>query len=79
VPLPVSRAFAPSIDTPAHVQHAEDLGYDRAWLYDSPALYHDVFMTLARTAERPSGIRARRTRPQWSKSAARPSTTTKRR
>jgi 5,10-methylenetetrahydromethanopterin reductase len=52
----VSCAFAPSLQTPAHVRRAEDLGYDRAWLYDSPALYHDVFMTLARSAERTTTI-----------------------
>ena len=31
---------------------AESLGYERAWLYDSPALYPDVWVTLARVAER---------------------------
>ena len=35
---------------------AEDLGYARAWLYDSPALYHDVWVTLALAAERTSRI-----------------------
>ena len=37
---------------PDHVALAEHLGYARAWLYDSPALYHDVWMSLARCAER---------------------------
>ena len=40
------------MDTPDHVALAEELGYRRAWLYDSPALYPEVFMTLARCAER---------------------------
>jgi 5,10-methylenetetrahydromethanopterin reductase len=35
---------------------AEELGYARAWCYDSPALYPDVWMTLALAAERTSRI-----------------------
>ena len=35
---------------------AETLGYKRAWLYDSPALYPDVWMVLTRCAERTSRI-----------------------
>ncbi len=35
---------------------AEELGYKNAWLYDSPALYPDVWMTLALAAERTSRI-----------------------
>lgn len=52
----ISAAFPPAIDTPEHVALAEQLGYERAWLYDSPALYHDVWMTLARAAERTERI-----------------------
>ncbi len=52
----ISCAFATSMDTPDHVALAEELGYRRAWLYDSPALYPEVFMTLARCAERTSRI-----------------------
>jgi len=52
----ISCAFAPSMDTPDHVALAEAMGYRRAWLYDSPALYPDVWMTLARAAERTSTI-----------------------
>jgi len=44
------------MDTPEHVELAEQLGYRRAWLYDSPALYPEVFMTLVRCAERTSRI-----------------------
>jgi 5,10-methylenetetrahydromethanopterin reductase len=54
--LKISCALAPSIDTPEHVKLAEQLGYQRAWVYDSPALYHDVFMTLARSADRTTTI-----------------------
>src|SRR4029077_8068143 len=50
--MDISCAFATSMDTPEHVVLAESLGYHRAWLYDSPALYPEVFMTLARCAER---------------------------
>jgi len=56
VTLTISCAFAPRADTPEHVELAERLGYRRAWLYDSPALYHDTFMTLARCADRTSTI-----------------------
>ncbi len=54
--LAISAAFAPGHDTPDLVALAEDLGYARAWLYDSPALYHDVWMTLALAAARTSRI-----------------------
>jgi 5,10-methylenetetrahydromethanopterin reductase len=52
----ISCAFATSLDTPEHIALAEHLGYRRAWCYDSPALYADVWMTLARAAERTSVI-----------------------
>jgi 5,10-methylenetetrahydromethanopterin reductase len=35
-----------------HARIAEDLGYKRAWFYDSPALYPDVWTQLCRAAER---------------------------
>jgi 5,10-methylenetetrahydromethanopterin reductase len=54
--MDISCAFATSSDTPAHVELAEELGYRRAWLYDSPALYPDVWMVLGRCAERTSRI-----------------------
>jgi 5,10-methylenetetrahydromethanopterin reductase len=54
--MDISCAFATSSDTPAHVQLAETLGYRRAWLYDSPALYPDVWMVLSRCAEQTSRI-----------------------
>ncbi|MFZ1162767.1 LLM class flavin-dependent oxidoreductase [Mycobacterium sp.] len=54
--MDISCAFATSSDTPAHVELAESLGYRRAWLYDSPALYPDVWMVLTRCAERTSRI-----------------------
>ena len=54
--MEISCAFATSSDTPVHAQLAETLGYKRAWLYDSPALYPDVWMVLSRCAERTSRI-----------------------
>jgi 5,10-methylenetetrahydromethanopterin reductase len=54
--MDISCAFATSSDTPAHVEFAEALGYGRAWLYDSPVLYPDVWMILSRCAERTTRI-----------------------
>ena len=54
--MDISCAFATSSHTPVHVELAETLGYKRAWLYDSPALYPDVWMILTRCAERTSRI-----------------------
>ena len=54
--MDISCAFATSSDTPAHVELAETLGYRHAWLYDSPALYPDVWMVLTRCAERTTRI-----------------------
>ena len=54
--MDVSAAFATSLDTPAHIAEAERLGFRRAWCYDSPPLYPDVWMTLALAAERTSVI-----------------------
>jgi 5,10-methylenetetrahydromethanopterin reductase len=54
--LQLSCAFATGPDTPDHVAIAESLGYAHAWLYDSPALYPDVWMTLALAASRTTRI-----------------------
>src|SRR5689334_15163953 len=54
--IDVSVAFPPGRATPDHVALAEKLGFRRAWLYDSPALFHDVWMTLALAAERTTRI-----------------------
>ena len=54
--LDISCAFATSMATPDHVEAAEALGYKRAWLYDSPALYPDVWMILGECARRTSTI-----------------------
>ena len=52
----ISCGFPPGPDAADHVAEAEGLGYHRAWLYDSPALYGDIWMHLARAAERTERI-----------------------
>lgn len=42
--------------TPDHIVLAEELGYRRAWCYDSPAVLPDVWMILALAATRTSTI-----------------------
>jgi 5,10-methylenetetrahydromethanopterin reductase len=54
--MDVSCAFATSLSTPEHIVLAEELGYRRAWCYDSPAIYPDVWMVLALAAEKTSTI-----------------------
>ncbi|MGQ4390200.1 LLM class flavin-dependent oxidoreductase [Streptomyces sp. SAS_270] len=50
--LDVSASFATTLDTPEHIRIAEELGFGRAWLYDTPQQSPDVWMTLALAAER---------------------------
>lgn len=52
----LSCGLAPSPQAPAHAALAEDLGYERAWFYDSPALYGDVWVAIARALDRTSRI-----------------------
>ncbi|HEY5153579.1 MAG TPA: LLM class flavin-dependent oxidoreductase, partial [Acidimicrobiales bacterium] len=54
--MDISCGFAPSAAAPDLVAVAEELGYARAWMYDSPALYGDVWVALTRAAERTSRI-----------------------
>ncbi|HTY55452.1 MAG TPA: LLM class flavin-dependent oxidoreductase, partial [Candidatus Binataceae bacterium] len=54
--LTLSCAFATSSESHEHARIAEQLGYTRAWFYDSPALYPDVWVQLCRAAERTSRI-----------------------
>ena len=44
-------ALPPSRDFPSHARLAEELGYTRVWAFDSPALYGDVWVALARAAD----------------------------
>lgn len=54
--MDVSCALATSLNTPEHIAEAERLGYARAWCYDSPPLYPDVWMELALAATKTSRI-----------------------
>jgi len=54
--MELSCALATSMATPDHIAEAERLGYRRAWIYDSPALYPDPWMALALAAVRTSTI-----------------------
>ncbi|MGW5150571.1 LLM class flavin-dependent oxidoreductase [Rhodococcus koreensis] len=49
--MKMSCGFATSLESPEHVRIAESLGYERAFFYDSPALYPDVWVQLCRAAE----------------------------
>ena len=55
----ISCALNCSSDSPEHARIAEDLGYTRVWIYDSPALYTDVWVQLCRAAERTVAHRPR--------------------
>jgi 5,10-methylenetetrahydromethanopterin reductase len=54
--LTLACAFATSDQSHEHARVAEDLGYARAWFYDSPPLYPDVWVQLCRAAERTKKI-----------------------
>jgi len=54
--MDISCALPPGPAVVDHAVLAEQLGYRRCWIYDSPALYPDVWVTLARIAERTSRI-----------------------
>ena len=49
--MKISCGIVPSLDSVEQATLAEELGYDRAWLYDSPAIYADIWVTMARIAE----------------------------
>ncbi|MEV7043642.1 LLM class flavin-dependent oxidoreductase [Amycolatopsis sp. NPDC051061] len=54
--MDVSCAFPTALDSPEHIAVAEELGYRRAWVYDTPQQSPDVWMTLALAAERTERI-----------------------
>ena len=54
--MKISAQFATSLDSPEHIVAAEQLGYDRAWLFDTPHESPDVWMMLALAAERTTRI-----------------------
>jgi 5,10-methylenetetrahydromethanopterin reductase len=49
--MDVSVAFPPGRDLVDFAALAESLGFKRVWVYDSPALYEDVWISLAEIAE----------------------------
>ncbi|MGK5115343.1 LLM class flavin-dependent oxidoreductase [Geodermatophilus sp. CPCC 205506] len=55
--MEINAVFAPAIDTPDHIAIAEELGYQRAWVYDVPLSYADTGITLGLAAARTSRIR----------------------
>src|SRR5215475_14190121 len=56
MPLELSCTVAPSPESHEHARIAEALGYRRAFFYDSPPLYPDVWVQLCRAAERTERI-----------------------
>lgn len=54
--MEVSCAFPTALDSPDNIALAEQLGYDRAWIYDTPQQSPDVWMTLALAAQRSERI-----------------------
>lgn len=54
--MDVSCAFPTAFESAEHIALAERLGYDRAWLYDTPQQSPDVWMVLAQAAQRTSRI-----------------------
>jgi 5,10-methylenetetrahydromethanopterin reductase len=54
--MDISCAFPTTLDSPEDVALAEELGYERAWLYDTPQQSPDVWMTLALAAQRTQRI-----------------------
>jgi 5,10-methylenetetrahydromethanopterin reductase len=50
--MDISYATPTTLDSPEHAAVAEELGYERAWFYDTPQQSPDVWMTLALAAER---------------------------
>src|SRR3954469_14625697 len=54
--LQISCAFPPGPHIVDHIVEAENLGYERAWLFDSPSLYGDIWVIAALAAQRTSRI-----------------------
>jgi 5,10-methylenetetrahydromethanopterin reductase len=54
--MDISVGFPSGLRTPDLIARAEQLGYHRAWCYDAPAAFGDVWMTLARAADRTTRI-----------------------
>src|SRR5689334_1486704 len=55
-PMHVSCAVPSSLASPDEVALAEELGYHRAWFYDTPQQSPDIWMLMALAAERTERI-----------------------
>lgn len=55
--MEINCVFAPAIATPDHIVLAEELGYERAWVYNVPVSYADTGITLALAAAHTTRIR----------------------
>jgi 5,10-methylenetetrahydromethanopterin reductase len=54
--MKISCAFPTTLESHEHIALAEELGYEFAWLYDTPQQSPDVWMMLALAAERTERI-----------------------
>src|SRR3954462_11968394 len=54
--LQISCAFPPGPHIAIHISGGGILGYERAWLFDSPSLYGDIWVIAALAAQRTSRI-----------------------
>jgi 5,10-methylenetetrahydromethanopterin reductase len=54
--LRLSAGFPPTSKSPSYVQWAQELGYDAAYLFDTPFQGDDVWVRLHRAAEKTSRI-----------------------
>ena len=54
--MDISCAFPTTLRSPEDIAIAEELGYARAWLYDTPQQSPDVWMSLALAAQRTTRI-----------------------
>ena len=54
--MQISCAFPPGPHVVDHIVEAERLGYERAWLFDSPALYGDIWVIAGLAAQRTTRI-----------------------
>lgn len=54
--MKVSCAFPTTMSSPDDIAFAEEVGYERAWLYDTPQQSPDVWMSLALAAQRTTRI-----------------------
>ena len=55
--LSLSVALPPSARIPEYARAAEDAGCARLWLFDSPAVYGDIWIAAARAADATSELR----------------------